>query len=324
MATRFNAKRAAAQGPLPGPGHAGARRDPDAQPVGAAADLDARPLAAGPRPGRRVPADRPRARDAPAGGRAERRRRSARASSLDGASRASSSLMRIRVRPALEVDAGRRCGSPTSRSTHLPSTHVRPGDRRERLRPPGPRRRGVPDAGACRRPTRRPAQAVLWFGRGARRAAGVRAPRARRPAGRGEASRGGVAARRRRRAPDCGVTAARPHRPTTCGRSPSRSTSRASTWLPCRSRPERPFASSLPTRTRSTTSSSSAMPRCRRSTRRAPRPTTARVPARSRCRRGQTVETTFTFPDELAPGWEFACHLPGHYAYGMHGPISIG
>lgn len=39
---------------------------------------------------------------------------------------------------------------------------------------------------------------------------------------------------------------------------------------------------------------------------------------------GQTVETTFTFPDELAPGWEFACHLPGHYAYGMHGPISIG
>jgi uncharacterized cupredoxin-like copper-binding protein len=39
---------------------------------------------------------------------------------------------------------------------------------------------------------------------------------------------------------------------------------------------------------------------------------------------GQTVETTFTFPDQLAPGWEFACHLPGHYAYGMHGPIAIG
>jgi len=39
---------------------------------------------------------------------------------------------------------------------------------------------------------------------------------------------------------------------------------------------------------------------------------------------GGTVETTFTFPDQLDPGWEFACHLPGHYAYGMHGPITIG
>ena len=39
---------------------------------------------------------------------------------------------------------------------------------------------------------------------------------------------------------------------------------------------------------------------------------------------GTTVETTFTFPDELSPGWEFACHLPEHYAYGMRGPISIG
>ena len=38
---------------------------------------------------------------------------------------------------------------------------------------------------------------------------------------------------------------------------------------------------------------------------------------------GETVETTFTFPDQLAPGWEFACHLPGHYAYGMHGPITL-
>jgi uncharacterized cupredoxin-like copper-binding protein len=38
---------------------------------------------------------------------------------------------------------------------------------------------------------------------------------------------------------------------------------------------------------------------------------------------GGTVETTFTFPDQLAPGWEFACHLPGHYAYGMHGPITM-
>ena len=38
---------------------------------------------------------------------------------------------------------------------------------------------------------------------------------------------------------------------------------------------------------------------------------------------GETVETTFTFPDQLAPGWEFACHLPGHYAYGMHGAITM-
>jgi uncharacterized cupredoxin-like copper-binding protein len=39
---------------------------------------------------------------------------------------------------------------------------------------------------------------------------------------------------------------------------------------------------------------------------------------------GETVETTFTFPDELEPGWEFACHLPGHYDYGMHGLITLG
>jgi uncharacterized cupredoxin-like copper-binding protein len=39
---------------------------------------------------------------------------------------------------------------------------------------------------------------------------------------------------------------------------------------------------------------------------------------------GETVETTYTFPDQLEPGWEFACHLPGHYAYGMRGPITIG
>jgi uncharacterized cupredoxin-like copper-binding protein len=39
---------------------------------------------------------------------------------------------------------------------------------------------------------------------------------------------------------------------------------------------------------------------------------------------GETVETTYIFPDRLDPGWEFACHLPGHYAYGMHGPITIG
>jgi uncharacterized cupredoxin-like copper-binding protein len=39
---------------------------------------------------------------------------------------------------------------------------------------------------------------------------------------------------------------------------------------------------------------------------------------------GATVETTLTFPAEPEAGWEFACHLPGHYRYGMHGPITIG
>jgi uncharacterized cupredoxin-like copper-binding protein len=38
---------------------------------------------------------------------------------------------------------------------------------------------------------------------------------------------------------------------------------------------------------------------------------------------GATVETTVTFPSTLAPGWEFACHLPGHYAFGMRGPITL-
>ncbi|MEP6757990.1 MAG: plastocyanin/azurin family copper-binding protein [Actinomycetota bacterium] len=38
---------------------------------------------------------------------------------------------------------------------------------------------------------------------------------------------------------------------------------------------------------------------------------------------GTTVETMFTFPLAPAPGWEFACHLPGHYDFGMHGPISL-
>jgi uncharacterized cupredoxin-like copper-binding protein len=33
---------------------------------------------------------------------------------------------------------------------------------------------------------------------------------------------------------------------------------------------------------------------------------------------GTTVETTYPFPS--TPEYiEFACHLPGHYAYGMHG-----
>jgi uncharacterized cupredoxin-like copper-binding protein len=46
------------------------------------------------------------------------------------------------------------------------------------------------------------------------------------------------------------------------------------------------------------------------------RPGEVTVPA------GTTQETTYTFPSASVP-MEFACHLPGHYAYGMHGLIAI-
>jgi uncharacterized cupredoxin-like copper-binding protein len=49
----------------------------------------------------------------------------------------------------------------------------------------------------------------------------------------------------------------------------------------------------------------------------APRPGEISVPA------GSTRETTYTFsrmPGDLV----FGCHLPGHYAYGMHGVVLIG
>ena len=36
-----------------------------------------------------------------------------------------------------------------------------------------------------------------------------------------------------------------------------------------------------------------------------------------------TAETTYTFPTTSVPHLQFACHLPGHYAYGMHGTIVI-
>jgi uncharacterized cupredoxin-like copper-binding protein len=48
-----------------------------------------------------------------------------------------------------------------------------------------------------------------------------------------------------------------------------------------------------------------------------PRPGEISVPA------GQTVVTTVTFPSR-AGELLFGCHLPGHYAYGMRGTISIG
>jgi uncharacterized cupredoxin-like copper-binding protein len=40
---------------------------------------------------------------------------------------------------------------------------------------------------------------------------------------------------------------------------------------------------------------------------------------------GQTRTTTYTFTEVTRrPGdMEFACHLPGHFRYGMHGPITI-
>jgi uncharacterized cupredoxin-like copper-binding protein len=47
----------------------------------------------------------------------------------------------------------------------------------------------------------------------------------------------------------------------------------------------------------------------------APRPGEVSAPALSR------VETTYTFDDVGTV--EFACHLPGHYAYGMHGDVVV-
>lgn len=38
---------------------------------------------------------------------------------------------------------------------------------------------------------------------------------------------------------------------------------------------------------------------------------------------GQTAETVFTFPASSGR-LLFGCHLPGHWAYGMHGTIRVG
>jgi uncharacterized cupredoxin-like copper-binding protein len=52
------------------------------------------------------------------------------------------------------------------------------------------------------------------------------------------------------------------------------------------------------------------------------------VPGERSVPAGQEAATTYTFPPDLAGRpLEFACHLPGHYAYGMHGvarPLSGG
>jgi uncharacterized cupredoxin-like copper-binding protein len=49
----------------------------------------------------------------------------------------------------------------------------------------------------------------------------------------------------------------------------------------------------------------------------APRPGEVSVPA------GETVVTTYTFP-KISGSLIFGCHLPGHYAFGMHGIVTIG
>ena len=49
------------------------------------------------------------------------------------------------------------------------------------------------------------------------------------------------------------------------------------------------------------------------------------VPGQISIPAGQTRATTYTFTEVTRrPGeMEFACHLPGHFRYGMHGPITI-
>ena len=47
-----------------------------------------------------------------------------------------------------------------------------------------------------------------------------------------------------------------------------------------------------------------------------PRPGEMTIPA------GTTRVTTYTFPTAPTQLF-FACHLPGHYAYGMHGPVFV-
>jgi uncharacterized cupredoxin-like copper-binding protein len=49
------------------------------------------------------------------------------------------------------------------------------------------------------------------------------------------------------------------------------------------------------------------------------------VPGERSVPAGQEAATTYTFPAEGAGrSLEFACHLPGHYAYGMHGVARVG
>jgi uncharacterized cupredoxin-like copper-binding protein len=49
------------------------------------------------------------------------------------------------------------------------------------------------------------------------------------------------------------------------------------------------------------------------------------VPGERSVAAGQEAATTYAFPAGRAGQvLEFACHLPGHYAYGMHGTVRVG
>jgi uncharacterized cupredoxin-like copper-binding protein len=49
------------------------------------------------------------------------------------------------------------------------------------------------------------------------------------------------------------------------------------------------------------------------------------VPGEKSVAAGQEAATTFAFPNGPAGRTlQFACHLPGHYAYGMHGTVRVG
>ena len=49
------------------------------------------------------------------------------------------------------------------------------------------------------------------------------------------------------------------------------------------------------------------------------------VPGERSVPAGQEAATTYRFPATRdGRALEFACHLPGHYAYGMHGTVRVG
>ena len=49
------------------------------------------------------------------------------------------------------------------------------------------------------------------------------------------------------------------------------------------------------------------------------------VPGERSVPAGQEAATTYAFPAALdGRVLKFACHLPGHYAYGMHGTVRVG
>jgi uncharacterized cupredoxin-like copper-binding protein len=49
------------------------------------------------------------------------------------------------------------------------------------------------------------------------------------------------------------------------------------------------------------------------------------VPGERSVAAGREAATTYAFPATLdGRTLEFACHLPGHYAYGMHGRVRVG